>query len=83
MQRNPTARLMSLAAMAAAFSGAAVSHGKPMPIGAEAVPADVVAGRSHDPQSGRYAYRGNPGTRAYQRAAQKRRNRIKARRAAR
>lgn len=79
MQRtNPTARLMGLAALAAAFAGP--SYGKPMPIGADALPADVVAGRSHDPQGGRYLYRGNPGTKAFQRAALKRRNRIKARR---
>lgn len=31
----------------------------------------------HDPQSGRYAYRGRPGTKAFQRAAQKRRNVIR------
>lgn len=34
---------------------------------------DLQRGQTHDPQMGRYAYRGNPGTKAFQRTAAKRR----------
>ena len=64
MQRiNPMARLIALAgAMAAAASGQSKD-----------LAAKLDARQQHDPQSGRYAYRGKPGTKAFQRAASKRR----------
>lgn len=69
MQRiNPMARLIALAGALAAAAN--VTQGKDLA-------AKLHDSRKHDPQSGRYAYKGNPGTKAHQRAAAKRRNVIR------
>lgn len=60
-----------LAAAAAAMAAAAMAAGTKELTLAQA---EANAAMMRDPQSGRHAYRGRPGTKAFQRAAKKARN---------